>query len=127
MNWELKLTGDSIEELNRIVASLGSETDVDVDVTSDADEERGKVENLSEEQKYVLEALRELPDGGALRVVHRLAAEDNESPFDDYDSDDGWNEERKTVRSHLQALQRKGLVEREKQTWMATGRAESDD
>lgn len=127
MNWELKLTGDSIEELNRIVASLGSETDVDVDVTSDADEERGKVEDLSEEQKYVLKALRELPDGGALRVVHRLAAEDNESPFDDYDSDDGWNEERKTVRSHLQALQRKGLVEREKQTWMATGRAESDD
>jgi hypothetical protein len=126
MNWELKLTGDSIEELNQIVASLGPETDVDVEVTADADDERGNIEDLSEEQKYVLKALRELPDGGALRVVHRLAAENEESPFDDYNSDNGWNEERKTVRSHLQALQRKGLVEREKQTWIAAERAESD-
>ena len=124
MDWELKLTGDSIEELNRIVANIDPETDVEVEVTSGTDDERGKIADLSEEQKYVLKALGELPDGGALRVVHRLAAEDGESPFDDYDSDNGWNEERKTVRSHLQALQRKGLVEREKQTWIATEGAE---
>lgn len=126
MNWDLHLSGDSIEELNRVVANLDPETDVGVGVALDADGERDKIEDLSEEQKYVLKALRELPDGGALRVVHRLAAENEESPFDDYDSDNGWNEERKTVRSHLQALKRKGLVEREKQTWMVTERAESD-
>jgi hypothetical protein len=72
------------------------------------------IDGLTDEEQYVLQALRENPDGAARRVIHRKASELTGSPFKNPEAD---REERSTVGSILSRLAGIGLAERSKSTW----------
>jgi hypothetical protein len=123
MEIELSITADE-SELPMIVNALSViEDSVDVSVG-----ERGEglsASDLSEDQRYVLAAVRESP-GSALRVIHRTTNELNGSPFDEYSEEDGWNDEREEVQRFLWLLKRNDLVQNDGQQWYPTDEAPTD-
>lgn len=101
--------------------NLASESEIAV--TRESDD--GRELDLDEEERYVLAALQEEP-GSALRVIHRTATEIAGSPFDDYQQEDGWNDERQNVRSILWSFEDDGIVRNDGQLWYPTDDTPTD-
>lgn len=121
MRFNLNIEADR-DELSEIIAILEQlETSPDVTINHE-EEEAQPVTNLTDEERFVIASLHANPRS-ALRVVHRLATELRGSPFDDFDEDNGWNDERQRIRDLLWSMKSDGLVHNDGQLWYATDEA----
>lgn len=91
-----------------LVAQLEEQSDLDVTATDEPSPGR----DLTEQEQYIIAALQEQPRS-ALRVVHRVATTLDGSPFEEFDDDDGWNEERKEIRDLLWSIKFENQVDNE--------------
>ena len=121
MKVEVTITADDVEleEVNELIAGLADGSGLEATVE---DEEVTEELELTENERYVLASLQEEPRS-ALRVVHRVATEIEGAPFDSFDEDDGWNEERREVREVLWSMKSDGLVDNDGQLWYPTDEA----
>ncbi|QLG62000.1 hypothetical protein [Halorarum salinum] len=99
----------------------GIEDEAELTVTDDEENDPSDLD-LTNEQRYVIAALQESPES-ALRVVHRVATELEGTPFDDYQEEDGWTDERQHIRDMLWSMKSDGLVDNDGQLWYATDEA----
>ncbi|WP_207587147.1 hypothetical protein [Halomontanus rarus] len=122
MQVEVSITADETElsAVTNLIAQLEEEAELDVSTQS----ERSNDLDLTEEERYIIAALHEQPRS-ALRVVHRVATNLDGSPFDSFDEDNGWNEERQNVRDLLWSMKNDGLVDNDGQLWFPTDQAPS--
>ena len=72
---------------------------------------------LTEEEQFVLRALRQNTGGAVRRVIHGDVSELPDSPFKNPNSNE---QERNKVGSILSRLKNVGLAERNKHTWSPT-------
>lgn len=79
-------------------------------------EDDGRPPIPSEEHRAVYEAVRANPRH-ALRVYHEALAEDDETPYDDFHRSDGWNDERRDIRSKMHELRELGYLDNDTQLW----------
>jgi hypothetical protein len=120
MQVEVSITADETElsTVANLIAQLEEETELDLSTQS----ERSHDQDLNEEQRYIIAALHEQPRS-ALRVVHRVATNLDSSPFDSFDEDNGWNDERQNIRDSLWSMKSDGLVDNDGQLWFPTDQA----
>ncbi|ADJ16802.1 hypothetical protein [Halalkalicoccus jeotgali] len=78
--------------------------------------DEGRPPMPSEEHRMVYEAVKANPRH-ALRVYHETLAEDNETPYDNFQQPDGWNDERVDIRSKMWDLKELGYVDNATQLW----------
>lgn len=109
---------DELSEVIPVLSSLSESASAEVDTGGELNSVESAIGSLSEEERYVLWALQESP-GSALRVIHRTATQAEDSPFNDFDSDNGWNDERQRVRNILWEL-RGELTRNDGQLWYPT-------
>jgi len=86
----------------------------------DVDEPEDAIDRLTEEEQFVLRALRQNTGGAVRRVIHGDVSELPESPFDEPNAN---GRERSEVGSILSRLQNVGLAEQNKHTWYPTDEA----
>lgn len=112
-----------LDEVRELTAGLDADSEVAV-----AEEEATEESELTEDQRYVIAALQNSPRS-ALRVVHRVATELDDSPFDDFvegSDENSWNDERQYIRDILWSMKSDGLVDNDGQLWYAVEDAPTD-
>jgi len=107
----IKADKSELSEVTEMLSGLDAETQV-----ADSDESDSAVDELSEEELYVIAAVQESPRS-ALRIIQRTANQLEGSPFTEYDEEEGWNDERERIQSHLWSLSGDGWVENDGQQW----------
>ena len=113
MQIEITIKADQSElsEVTEVLSGIDAETGVAIDDESDS-----AVDGLTEEELYVIAAVQESPRS-ALRVIQRTANQLEGSPFTEYDEEEGWNDEREQIQSHLWSLSEDGWVGNDGQQW----------